>query len=78
MANYREVLARLETVENVKVEQMSGSTILRFSPETSRHNLVALTADVMSSEGLPFNGYYSIRDVGESVVLEIFHEDPLI
>lgn len=70
MASYEEVLTRLEG-EGVRVERKPDSLVVRFPPSVSRYDLVGHTADIMSSEKLPFNGIYAITNDGEDVVLDL-------
>ena len=72
MAHYEEVLSRLREQEGVLIERKSDSIAVRFAPSISRQNLVTITADILSSEELPFNGNYNIMDINEDVLLEIW------
>ena len=72
MAHYEEVLARLER-EGVRIENKPDSVVARFPSSVSRYDLVGHTADIMSSEGLPFNGLYVIMRDGEDLVLELYN-----
>ncbi|MBX4206322.1 hypothetical protein KW784_00860 [Candidatus Parcubacteria bacterium] len=71
MAHYTEVLSRLEQEERVQVKREGMGIVLTFPPDISRYALVAGTADILSSEDVPFDGNYAITNEGDAVTLHI-------
>ena len=70
MASYQEVMIDLHQ-RGVVISQNGYSIKLKFPSNISHYDLVVAIADIMSSESLPFNGWYSVHSDKDNIILDL-------